>query len=116
MKQNSTRIRLGESLSKHSKSTRQALWKSASAAVLSSRKNRPEVNVSSISKNSKDGSRVVVPGKVLGSGTIDHKVTVAAYSFSHSAREKIKASGGECVGLSDFMQNAKEVKDVVLLG
>ncbi|MHB8566642.1 MAG: 50S ribosomal protein L18e [Nitrososphaerales archaeon] len=116
MKQNSTRIRLGGALQKHSKGTKQALWRRASEAVLASRKNRPEVNLSSISKNSKEGSKIVVPGKVLGSGTINHKVTVAAISFSGGAKAKILAAGGQCLLLSDFMQSEKSVEGVLILG
>lgn len=116
MKQNSNRIRLGEALEKHSKSTKQPLWKSVGKVVLASRKNRSEVNLSSISKNSKDGSKVVVAGKVLGSGSIDHKVTVAALSFSHDAKAKIVAAGGKCVSLSDFMESSKTLEGVLVLG
>jgi large subunit ribosomal protein L15 len=32
--------------------------------------------------------------KVLGTGTISRKVTVAAHAFSKSAREKVEAAGG----------------------
>jgi len=31
---------------------------------------------------------ILVPGKVLGNGSLDHKVKVAAMSFSKSAEEK----------------------------
>jgi len=33
---------------------------------------------------------VIVPGKVLGDGEMDHKITIAALSFSQQAREKLK--------------------------
>jgi large subunit ribosomal protein L15 len=36
------------------------------------------------------------PVKVLGVGTIDRPVHVAAHAFSKSAEEKIKAAGGTC--------------------
>lgn len=37
--------------------------------------------------------------KILGGGTLSRKLTVKAHAFSASAREKITASGGECVQL-----------------
>jgi len=116
MKENDLRLKLGYRLERHSKKSKQKIWKDASEAVLASRKNRPKVNVASISRNSKEGAKVLVPGKVLGLGTIDHKVTVAAYSFSRDARAKITASGGTCVEISEFMESTPSVKDVVLLG
>lgn len=42
-----------------------------------------------IVKNLRDGL------KVLGTGTIDRKLTVKAHAFSASAREKIEAAGGK---------------------
>src|SRR5579864_5462081 len=116
MKENDLRLKLGYRLERHSKKSKQKIWKDASEAVLASRKNRPTVNVASISRNSKEGAKVLVPGKVLGLGTIDHKVTVAAYSFSRDARAKITGSGGICLEISEFMESTPSVKDVVLLG
>ena len=34
-----------------------------------------------------------MPGKVLGSGTLDHSVTVAAWNFSENAYKKISKIG-----------------------
>ena len=116
LKQNDIRLKLGFQLEKHSKKSKQRIWKDASEALLASRKNRPAVNLADISRNSKDGAKVLVPGKVLGLGSIDHKVTVAAYSFSKDARTKIKASGGTCLGINEFMESTSSVKDVLLLG
>jgi large subunit ribosomal protein L18e len=116
MKQNSSRIRLGKSLEKRGRVENQNFWRHASESILASRKNRPSVSLRTISSNSKEGSKVVVPGKVLGTGTLDHKVTVVAYSFSEGARAKILASGGECVRLSEFMENSKDSKGVLILG
>lgn len=115
MKKNQFRIKLGYDLGKKSKKSKQRVWETASEGILASRKNRPEVNVGEISRNSKEGSRVLVAGKVLGVGKIDHKVTVGAYSFSKEARAKITASGGSCVDLREFADSSS-VKDVLLLG
>lgn len=116
MKDNTLRIKEGWSLRKHSKKSGQRLWSDVSEGILASRKNRPSVNVSEISRNAKEGSRVVVAGKVLGSGSIDHRVLVAAYSFSSSAKAKILAAGGECMGLREMMELDKNSKDVLLIG
>ena len=103
-------------MEKQYRKSKQNIWKSISEKLLASRKNRVTVNVADISRNSKDGSNVVVPGKVLGAGVIDHKVTVAAFSFSLGAREKIKAAGGKCIEIGEFAKNATKVKDVLILG
>lgn len=51
------------------------------------------VNLSRINRFAQDGETVVVPGKVLAAGELDKKVTVVAFSFSQSARDKIAKSG-----------------------
>ncbi|RMF89481.1 MAG: 50S ribosomal protein L18e, partial [Methanobacteriota archaeon] len=50
------------------------------------------------------GDVVAVPGKVLGSGTIAHPLTVAACSFTASAREKITAAGGRCLSIEELVK------------
>ena len=103
-------------MEKQYRKSKQNIWRNISERLLASRKNRVSVNVAEISRYSKDGSNVVVPGKVLGAGVIDHKVTVAAFSFSQGAREKIRASGGKCIEIGEFAKNTAIVKDVLVLG
>jgi large subunit ribosomal protein L18e len=116
LKENHFRLKLGYDLKKQSRKSKQAIWGTAAEELLASRKNRPEVNVGVISRNSEEGSRILVPGKVLGVGKIDHKVTVGAYAFSRDARTKIKSAGGSCLSLREFMNASSSVKDVLLLG
>ncbi len=116
LKPNNLRLKLGRELEKQSRKSKQKIWGNVSERILSSGKNRASVNVAEISRNSKDGTKVIVPGKVLGAGSIDHKVTVAAFSFSHGARAKIVAAGGECCGIAEFMKETSKVSDVLIIG
>ncbi len=117
LKRNSKRIRVAEALARHGKSAKQHFWKDASETLLAPRRNRPEVNLRTISTNTKDGSRVLIAGKVLGSGSLDHKVTVIAHSFSASAKAKIKGAGGACINIIDYLQDSnKDTKGVLVLG
>jgi large subunit ribosomal protein L18e len=77
------------------------------------RRGRTEVNISKISRCSKKGGVVVIPGKVLNTGLISQPVDVVALSFSEGARKKIEAAGGHCRDFSWFVKNG--VKDVVLI-
>ena len=116
MKENRLRLNLGRDLEKVSKKTKQKIWSDVSERVLAPRKNRASVNVADISRNTEDGSKIIVPGKVLGAGSIDHKVTVAALSFSHGAKAKIIASGGTCLQIDEFAKTTPKVKDVLVIG
>jgi large subunit ribosomal protein L18e len=116
MKENKIRLSLGRELEKISKKSKQKIWMDVSERILAPRRNRASINVADISRNSEDGSKIIVPGKVLGAGSIDHKVTVAAISFSQGAKAKIIASGGKCLDIAEFAKVTPKVKDVLVLG
>ncbi len=52
-----------------------------------------EVNLGRIERYAREDETVVVPGKVLGSGTLQKEVTVAAVDFSSTAETKIERVG-----------------------
>jgi large subunit ribosomal protein L18e len=116
MKDNVQRLRTAHLLSKNSRDRKQMIWKIASSKIEGPRQNRALVNVGEISRSTKDGSKVIVAGKVLGAGEIDHKVTVGAYSFSEGAKSKILDAGGKCFSLLDFLVENKSAKNVMILG
>lgn len=76
-------------------------------SLSASRSQRPEVNVGKIAQLTKKGDIVAVPGKVLGMGSISHAVTVAARSFSASARKKIEAAGGKAMAIGELETKAR---------
>lgn len=69
-----------------------------------SRKSRI-VNLYKIEKYSKEGDIIVVPGKVLGIGSLSHKVTVVALDFSKSALKKINNAGGRAYLCGRVLEN-----------
>lgn len=77
-------------------------WKRVGEMLSRPRNRRVEVNLSKISRLTKPGDRVVVPGKVLGGGSIKHNVTIAALSFSSAALNKLKASGCTVMRIDEF--------------
>ncbi len=40
-------------------------------------------------------AKIIIPGKVLGNGNIEHKITVIALAYSKSAENKLKKAGCE---------------------
>ncbi len=48
--------------------------------------------------------------KILGTGELTKKLTVAAHKFSRSAREKIEAAGGTCTVLETRVTSEKKAK------
>lgn len=49
---------------------------------------RAEVNLWKINKNTSDGETIIVPGKILCEGELDHKVTVSAFGASKNTAKK----------------------------
>ena len=74
-----------------------------------STRQRRVVNLSRINRYSKDGETIVVPGKVLAAGNLDHTVTIAAWKFSQQALDKIQKSKSKAIPISELITS--EIKD-----
>ena len=68
------------------------------------RSQRVTVNLSKISRNTKRADTVIVPGKLLGSGSIDHAVTVASFGASEKAKVKLAAAKAKYVSISELLE------------
>lgn len=79
------------------------LWKDIAKRLEKPRRHYAEVNLSKINRYSAADDMVVVPGKVLSTGTIEKPVTVAALGFSKKASEKI-GSHGKCMSIEELME------------
>ncbi len=80
-----------------------AIWKDVAKRLERSNRRKAEVNISQINRHSSPDETVLVPGKILGSGELNHKVNVVALNFSKRAEEKIAAAGGECLDISEIL-------------
>ncbi|MFQ6085303.1 MAG: 50S ribosomal protein L18e [Candidatus Bathyarchaeia archaeon] len=80
------------------------IWGSLAEQLSKPRHHRAAVNVGKINRFSREGDTIVVPGKVLGSGSLTHPVTVAAHGFSRIARLKIDRAGGRHIGIEELVR------------
>ncbi len=97
-------LRLIETLMRKTHEENAPIWRAMAERLSKPRSGRAEVNVGEIAKYTKKNDVVAVPGKVLGAGNIDHKITAAALSFSAKAVEKITRAGGKCISLEELMK------------
>ena len=81
-----------------------------------STRQRRVVNLSRISRHSKDGETVVVPGKVLASGELSHPVTIAAWKFSEQALDKIRKSKSKAMAIPELIAGGVKGKKIRVLG
>ncbi len=90
----------------------QNLWKKLYRMVEIPARKRPVVNLSKIEANTKDGDKVVVPGKVLFDRKINRKVTISAMEYSSTALGSLKESGCSVIGIKDMVKE-KGIKVIV---
>jgi len=106
-----TNIRLRKLISmlkKKANETNAAIWDYVAELLSLPSRRRVVVNISKIQRYANDGDVIVVPGKVLGAGVLNKKVTVAAVTFSMKALEKINLAGGRVLTIEELLsQNPK---------
>jgi large subunit ribosomal protein L18e len=98
------------------KTSKKPIWRALEREISKSRTIRREVNISRLSAATKNEDIVVVPGKVLGSGEMDHKLTVCAFSISDAAMRKITIVGGKVLTLNELMDRHPDGKGVRIIG
>ncbi len=91
------------------------IWRQAGKLLGASALDKVEVNLGRLSRIADEGVALLVPGKVLGSGQIEKKVTVGAFSFSAAARSKIAAKGGTAMSISEFVKKHPKGRGVKLV-
>ena len=101
---NPVKRRAAVMLERAGKVQKATIWRDASKLLSGEGKTRVQVNVGRISRVAADGEAVFVPGKVLGTGVIERKVTVGAFNFSSGAKSKIEASGGSALTVEQFIK------------
>ena len=91
------------------------VWAAAARLLASPGRTSVEVNLGHMSRVAEDGQAVFVPGKVLGSGSLDKKLVVGAFSFSESARSKLVAAGGTALSVEEFLRRYPKGSGVKLV-
>lgn len=105
-----------ESLKRESREKGVGIWRDIAQRLERSSKNWSEVNLSKLERYTQEGDVIVVPGKVLGAGDLNKKLTVAAYKFSGSARKKIEDAGGKSLTIAQLVQEAPDGSGVTIMG
>ncbi len=106
---------IGE-LKKRSNEQEVNLWKRIALDLEKPTRQRRAVNLSRINRHTKENEVVVVPGKVLGSGDLNHKLTISAYQFSEQAKDKIEKNGSQIVHLLELSKEKPNGKRIKIIG
>ncbi len=109
-------MQLIESLKTAAITNKVPLWKRIATELENPTRSRREVNVYKIENVAREGEIIIVPGKVLGSGVLSKKVTIAALSFSESAKNKIIAQKGEALTIKELLEKNPQGSKVRIMG
>lgn len=109
-------IHLIRFLRKQSGRNNAQIWKDVAQSLAKARRRRIAVNVSRLNRYTDRKETVVVPGKVLGAGRVDHPITVAAFSFSKKAKEKIKGAKGRTLSILQLAEEKPTGSNVKIIG
>jgi len=108
--------KLIEDLKRIARENSAPIWRDIAKRLEKPRRNYAAVNLSKINRYSSSNDTILVPGKVLSSGTMEKPVTVAALGFSKKAFEKICKCGeggkegkgeerGKCITIEELVKN-----------
>ena len=96
---------------------KQAIWKTVAEMLQKPRRQRAALNLSKLERLARQfkGKILLVPGKVLGTGTLNEKATVAAFEFSQNAKKKVVAAHGKTVSLAELVQSGEKPGNIVIV-
>ena len=103
-------------LKQASKKNEAAIWSKLADLALKPSSTKCTVNLTRINKITKENDVLFVPGKVLGTGNLSHKITLSSFSISTTAKNKIIQSGGNIMVYSGMIKKFPTGKGVIIFG
>ena len=116
VKSNPVVVDLVQKLYSQSTEKKVAIWKNLAQRLDKPNRNYAKVNLNRLDRNTQKGDTVVVPGKVLGAGELDHTVTVAAISWSETAKSKIEAASGRILTINEVVDENPKGSGIRIIG
>jgi large subunit ribosomal protein L18e len=105
-----------EDLRKRYFESKTAIWLAIAEKLAKPRRDRIEVNLAQIDRNTGKDETVIVPGVVLASGELSKPVKIAAWKFSGSAEKKIKSAKGKSLTIEELIKENPKGTGVRILG
>jgi large subunit ribosomal protein L18e len=97
-------------LKKKSNETGLGVYRAVAKKLSTTASQRSRVNLSRIEKYANAGETIIVPGKVLGDGTLTKKVTIVGFSISDSALAKLQASKSTFIPILEYLEQKQDAK------
>jgi len=109
-------IQMVKTLRGASKKNNAPIWERLADLALKPTRAKRTINLGQLDKFVADNDIVFVPGKVLGTGSLSHKITLCSFSISTTGAKKITESGGKILDISQIVKNHPTGKGVKIIG
>ena len=108
-------VQLIRFLKKQARETQTNIWLDVAEYLAKANRQRVAVNLSQINRHTKKQAMVVVPGKVLGAGALNHPITVAAFGASEKAKEKLAAAKAKYLSIPELVKENPKGANVKII-
>ncbi len=108
-------VSLIQQLKKESREQQAPIWHDVAEFLSKSRSRRVTINLSSINRSTKRNDTVVVPGKILASGSLDHAITVASFELSEAAKSKLEAANAKYLTIQELLEKNPKGSNVKII-
>jgi large subunit ribosomal protein L18e len=104
-----------EKLKAYAREHQADVWKEVARRLKAPSSNYAKVNLSHLNRHTNSGDIVIIPGKVLGAGSIDHPISVSALNFSANARLKLLAASGTVMTIDEILDGFPKGSNVRII-
>lgn len=108
-------IELISRLRKLSKEQEAPIWLDVADHLAKTRRQRVTTNLSTINRHTEKDDFVLVPGKILASGELDHALTVASFDASDSAKAKVAGAKGKYLTIQELMEKNPKGSNIKII-
>jgi large subunit ribosomal protein L18e len=109
-------IQMVKTLRSASKKNNAPIWEKLAELALKPTRAKRTLNLGQIDKFALDNDVIIVPGKILGTGSLSHKITLCSFSISSTGAKKIIESGGKILDIAEIIKNHPTGKGVKIIG
>ena len=108
-------IQLIRFLKKQSREKEAKIWRTVAKHLAKTKNQRAAVNLSRINRHTKERDVVLVPGKILGAGAMDHSITIAAFNASEKARNKLERAKAKYLSIPELVKTNPKGTEVKII-
>jgi large subunit ribosomal protein L18e len=87
------------------------IWHDVAKHIVRPKRRAVAVNIEKINKISKDSEIIIVPGKVMNKGSLNHNIVLIALKYSQGAKDKL-AKKANMMSIQDFIEKKSAFKGI----